>query len=433
LTPPWWQTQFVTFLFVSVSFTQWGGVETLSARMAGWLLDQGHQVLYMAKADNPAKCLFDERVEFVTLTEDFERLKWKGKRFARKICREHLGSRKIDVLIAFTPYALWVGAGLLNGLGYPVALLAGVWGPKAYVETGLIGLLRDPGSHLFRTQLAPESRSFMSREVKTAVEQTSRKSVDGFIWPIPVDGKRYVGIQRQPERGLIVSVGRIEDMKYYNRQALQITKELLVKGYDVHWDIYGDGSEKSLIETQIKEAGFQDRIRLRGAIEYHKLPEVLAKAQVFVGMGTSLIEAGFCRVPGVCAVIYNPNPTTHGCLHEMPGFVCGDHLSQPLTSISDAIARLMDLSPAEYALTEKKTREHVQRYELDPLMTGFMDRVAQIPKVKRIWRPGWIYLAGRLAFHIWNGPLRPLVSASRMIRNGGSGVKHFDQKRESME
>jgi hypothetical protein len=405
----------VTVAFISHCFI-YGGMETLISRMASWLLDHGHQVLLIVEKDAPGREFVDQRVVWVILGSDFEGLKWRSRDYCACVVRRHLGERTIDFLIAGTPVSLLVAAGLLHGFRYPATILAGHWTPGLYGHTGLLGLLKDPGSRLFLEELPPQSRLFMSDGLKRQLEKRVGETLDGIVWPLPVDGKRYLGARRRPFRGRIVSVGRLESMKTYNWHAISIVQALVSRGYDVHWDIYGDGDERVALHQKIRELGLKDRIRLRGTIEYAKFAEAVADAQVFVGMGTSAIEAGFCRVPTVCAIAYHPEPAAYGYLHELPDYACGELLDLPLVSTTDLISRVMDLSDSQYALEEMKVFQHVQRFDMGGLMAAFVSHLAQIPKLENVWRPGWLYPVGVLSVRAYQGPLRPIGYLRRWLR-----------------
>ena len=88
-------------------------------------------------------------------------------------------------------------------------------------------------------------------------------------------------------------------MKEYNLYMVDIVHRLRAKGLAVEWSVYGEGSLRSSIEARIAELNLENTIVLKGALPYERFGEAMQSAYVFVGMGTSIIEAGLCQVPGV--------------------------------------------------------------------------------------------------------------------------------------
>jgi hypothetical protein len=124
----------------------------------------------------------------------------------------------------------------------------------------------------------------------------------------------------------IVSVGRLVPFKSYNLEIPAIVAELVRCGVDASWTIWGDGPDRVAIEQSILENGVEDRVVLRGALEYERMAAELAHHDVFVGMGTALLEAAGGRMPAVCA-IENAGAASYGFLSEAPIDSVGDLVS----------------------------------------------------------------------------------------------------------
>jgi glycosyltransferase involved in cell wall biosynthesis len=99
----------------------------------------------------------------------------------------------------------------------------------------------------------------------------------------------------------IVSVGRLVEFKTYNIWMLDVVAELKKKT-KVIYDIYGDGPIRAEIEKKIKDLDLSDSVKVRGLIEYKDFHKTIICYDIFVGSGTSIIEAssfGLCCIVGI--------------------------------------------------------------------------------------------------------------------------------------
>ena len=388
-----------------------GGIATLMARMSAWLIQHDHEVVVMFPWDGPGKELFAGSVRLLFLGNHFEKLKRSGSRYARHVIHTHFPLREFDALIAFSSPALWVAAGIHNALPCASRLCAGAWTPGDYSHTGLRGYLRDPGSFVFHRQLSPANRLYMSHQAMREIEARAGGSVPGAIWPLPVDGRPYQATPHRPVKGLIVSVGRLADMKTYNFHMVEVVRSLQARGLDIRWHIYGDGPDRPRLETMIAAAGLADRISLKGSIDYHLLPEVMRTAFVFVGMGTALIEAGFSGVPSIPAIVYAKDASSYGYLYDLPGYECGASLPLPRVPMATLIAKLYHMNSTEYSNESLLTQKHADRFALHPLMDLFQRHIAEMRLTKQVFRPACLCVLSQWLVSAYNSA--PLVRVRR--------------------
>lgn len=121
-----------------------------------------------------------------------------------------------------------------------------------------------------------------------------------LLLPIPA-GRDFGDIVRQPEKGLIVSVGRLVKVK---------AMDLLLRGFaehakadpEAHLVILGDGPEKSALQALAKELGIDSKVRWVGEADPKPW---LARAEVFIlasrheGWAIAAVEAAAAGVPVV--------------------------------------------------------------------------------------------------------------------------------------
>ena len=117
-----------------------------------------------------------------------------------------------------------------------------------------------------------------------------------------------------------------------------------------------------------------DRFHLHGIVPYDQLPNFFARANVFVGMGTAMLEASASGLPAICAVIADTEGKTYGfAWHQAPGCVGERLLSRaPDQYVLSLLKDVLDSGPKEYEQLVHKVKQCVQPYLLDQQMEKFL-------------------------------------------------------------
>lgn len=134
-----------------------------------------------------------------------------------------------------------------------------------------------------------------------------------------------VGIEQKGSGLRIVSVGRLVPFKGYNVNAPQIVRRLLDSGVNATWDIWGYGPDEPTIIGKARQHHVSDRVRVMGALPHEKFDETVSSYDVFVGMGTSVLEAANTGTPS-CVAVENQGEMCYGFLHEAPADSVGDRV-----------------------------------------------------------------------------------------------------------
>lgn len=98
----------------------------------------------------------------------------------------------------------------------------------------------------------------------------------------------------------LVAHARLESRNQYGR-LLRIVSKLIGEGYDIGLWIFGDGSERGILDRYVKENGLQDRVKLFGA---HPNPyRYVVHADLFVcsAFSSSVVKALILGLPIVAA------------------------------------------------------------------------------------------------------------------------------------
>ena len=118
--------------------------------------------------------------------------------------------------------------------------------------------------------------------------------------PIPAD-HRYASIERRPEPGLVVAVGRLVPVKRFDR-LLRAFAECVKRGTAQKLAILGEGPERTALEDLAVSLGISDRVSFEGQgdpAEYLSRASVFALFSEHEGWGVAWIEAALAGVPVV--------------------------------------------------------------------------------------------------------------------------------------
>lgn len=356
-----------------------GGIATLMARMAEWLLARGDTVTLLVSEPGILPSLLPKSARIIAVGDDYNRLC-----LPLSVCAKwrELGLCSPDVIKAFDGKAAWI-ASLAGGHVAPQAkLLCGNYGPGFFPPRNRP--FRQLYARLFARNVMMNysaiTRLMMCEEQVLVMKRNYGSHYEGVVWPLPVDARRFLTITPTPVKGRIVSVGRLAPMKEYNFVMIDAVARLAARGFDVHWDVYGDGPYLTEMRARIAACGISERVHFKGTIEYVQLGDALRCAYISVGMGTAAIEAALCGIPSVIAIAYDKTGMTYGLLHRLPFGNCGDFMSSPpVHTIEAELERILSLDDATYHSEAERCREYAFQYDADKLMGDYLKYVRDAP------------------------------------------------------
>ena len=279
----------------------------------------------------------------------------------------------IDVVFATGVVSSWLGTILSTFLPRHPALLCGVYTTSEFCYRGNKSLI-SYGDNLrtanFDRHIPDRSKLFPSERIRQLHEHGLGRSLAASpICVLPLDTSMFENVRRKPDRYKIVSIGRLTAYKTYNLNLIPIVRSLRDKGCAVRWHVYGTGELEPAMRRKIKELGLEAAIHLHGNLEYRRLPEALADAGVFVGMGTAVFEAAFCHVPSIVALENDRDALTYGCLYDHPLGTNGEWLSEPPSrKIGPLLERLVTCSEIEYAQEMERHWRYVQAFDQEQVI-----------------------------------------------------------------
>ncbi len=251
----------------------------------------------------------------------------------------------VDLIVSTGRLSLLSGAASIALSGRPHRLVAGVFsqseyaqGPKDYKSALSLEVIEamGPDNVVFCTE------GCRADHAEAMGEAFSNCLVSPLLVDCPSAVEPVEGPTSDPLR--IVSIGNFTPFKTSHFQLPGVVRQLVDAGVAVEWTLYGDGRESDRIRRAIQLSGTEKWVRLAGRIPYSDMRAALAEADLYVGAGTTLIEASALGVPALVALDDNPEPTTPGFFCDRPGVYTSDRREDDaLEPFDQAIRRFAEL------------------------------------------------------------------------------------------
>lgn len=187
-----------------------------------------------------------------------------------------------------------------------------------------------------------QNRIFFNETVLSGYESYFRCSFrKARLFPLGVieeTAEKYLERKEKRLRSvLIVSIGRLVSFKSYNLWMIDVIAKLIHQGASISYHIYGDGPLRQEMQSKIDSLQMGDYIQLKGVLAYQKMSSILQSADLFVGSGTSIIDASALGVPSIIGIEAEQEPVTYGYLCEVPGFSYNENNLYPKKKVIDVI------------------------------------------------------------------------------------------------
>jgi glycosyltransferase involved in cell wall biosynthesis len=333
------------YLFIG-QFGAVGGIETMCIKLMNELINRDHIVL-AAKSEGELTRLLDPEVRIIG-TMDIHQLVDAIEQFRAEVGNSD-NDRRITI-ISMHPWEL-ARAALVNRRlsrrDYAVSGFHLVTHSRAFFFDSRFPAMRRLLRRVFFSS-PPPSTYFMNVAARDAHQAFWRVPLLNYpILPLPVSAPASRWKNRRGKSLRIVSVGRLVPFKGYNRAAPVVARSLRDSGVDVTWHIWGDGDDEANVADAIKNAGIEKRVILRGVLPYEQFDSTVAAYDVFVGMGTALLEAARLGMPAITSV-EGTEFDTYGFLSETPLDSVGDKVAgAPMRSLEEVVRSFAAASMSE--------------------------------------------------------------------------------------
>jgi glycosyltransferase involved in cell wall biosynthesis len=222
--------------------------------------------------------------------------------------------------------------------------------------------------------------------------------LDGaVIIPLPVAVASEARGIRQSARVRVVTVARLVPMKGYVEGLIAaIATAVRSERLDVELLIVGDGPLLPRLRWAAFKAGILSRVKFVGSVPYAELPAYYRDADVFIGMGTTALEAAAQGVPVIIAEAYTKAFRSPGFFSTLHGFELGE---PDATSASSDGASLLIASVKDAALREAEgeagRQKILRQFSEDLVMERFVNHLrTNVRQVINVPSPGQDLLCG---------------------------------------
>lgn len=212
----------------------------------------------------------------------------------------------------------------------------------------------------------------------------------------------------------IVSIGRLISWKTYTSHIIDTIKELQKEGINLYFDSYGDGEEKSNLEKKVVDLELSEFVKFNKEIPYQSFKDVVKNNLLFIGAGTSLIEASSLGIPSLIGIENNPNNTSYGFLHDTKGYSYQEkQLNLQERKMSFFIKKLLEMDDKEYKNECKKAKERAKDFSIDITVDSFIKLVLQSSNSEFYFTR--LEILGILSFMFLNKILKPKTNYSKRL------------------
>ncbi len=339
-----------------------GGIETYSLRMCRELHRRGHRldIWFVKPGGDPALLREFQRVAEVRFLS-----RWLPVPFFPRVPAV---PADCDLIVTTGRLSLIFGALALRPPHCP-PLIAGVFSQWEY--SGIADDYKSRLSHEILDQIGLRNVVFCTEGCRVFHAQTlgpdiATSIVSPLLIQLPDQPPERGFARRAGEPLRIISIGSFTPFKTYNFTLPATIAELRGAGIPVQWTIYGDGVELPRIRQAIVNAGVENCVHLAGKLDYARFAEEVGRADLYIGAGTTLIEASALGVPSLVALDYNPDPTTPGFFADRTGTFTSDWADddQPVP-FREAIAAFAAMSDEARQSLSDRSMARAQSYSID--------------------------------------------------------------------
>lgn len=280
----------------------------------------------------------------------------------------------VDVIYCCSLSALMLGVLVQNKLQPGAKLVVGVYHPREYCwprgRRGVEGTFARKLLHRIPFQNVVFATDGMARQTATCLGRdfSSAPVVPLTIERVPERPQRTpLGVRK------IVSVTRTTPYYPLHRHMIDVIEQLVREGHAVEYHAYGAGSELETLREIVRRRQLDHHVFFHGSVAYESLPDVFADAFLYIGLGTSLLEAAVRGIPALVAIDCSDSPTTYGFLHEMAGNDLGGYVpGLARTRIVDRIRWVLETDATTYHEHGRQSRERALQFSLDHVLPQFI-------------------------------------------------------------
>jgi len=176
---------------------------------------------------------------------------------------------------------------------------------------------------------------------------------------------------------VILTVARLVDVKAYVSGLIKALAEIQkTAGRPFKLVVVGDGPLRKRFEKDAERSGIGSRVEFVGTVPYAELKDYYKRADIYVGMGTTVLEAASAGVPAVVAVAYTDNFLTTGIFGSGGGLDLGEpYCEAPITNGRELLEGLLCSPEARKASGLKGRTKVIDQFGQDVVMFSFLSHL----------------------------------------------------------
>jgi hypothetical protein len=115
----------------------------------------------------------------------------------------------------------------------------------------------------------------------------------------------------------ILTIGRFVSFKVSTiLSMIEVVDELVLNGYDITYEIYGDGSAIDEVNKKISESSNPKNFKIGSFVNDDNYADVCLDHDIFFGMGGAVIRAAMLKMPSLIAIQRCSEPVCYGLVSE---------------------------------------------------------------------------------------------------------------------
>lgn len=170
----------------------------------------------------------------------------------------------------------------------------------------------------------------------------------------------------------ICSVGRLVDFKKYNLWMIDVVKRLNEKGFNVQYHIFGDGPLFDDIHDVIHKNNMGMKVFQYRHLNYDHFNSVVGDYDIFVGSGTSIVQAaslGVCSIVGVESL---DTPYSYGYFCDVAKYDYNiKDLGLPLIDVESLIVNYINMNEDMKANLVKRHVDACREFSMEQCSINF--------------------------------------------------------------
>lgn len=358
-----------------------GGIETLIVRQANWLIKNNFKIILHLSKPGKLDHLLDPNIKIIYNNNLFN--------FRNNISLHTRYINENDVVQIFRPNALFLLYTIFQNININIRVSIGFF--HLYEVTYSAGFKNIfLGDYKKLLHYIPVTNwYFINEPTKKRHEEILGYNLDSsVIIPVPVS-ENLNNFDHKPKKFKIVSIGNLRKFKTYNLTALNVIYELAKKYDSISYDIFGAGELYNEMKIFIEKNCMESIVTIHKQLEYENYSQPLRDAYVFIGLGTSVLEAAILGIPSIVALVNDKVGLTNGWVHNLNKINFGEEDETiPKVYLIDLLEDVINMDNEEYKRISMITKSKVKIYSIDSVMREIIKHYDQLLLINNIkWNP----------------------------------------------